>query len=102
MQKLIDNIENRLLILEFIEETKRRLLQGVEITFSYKASMELQDLVLDSDISVSDIEFVLMNLKTEHYYRGIDPSGKNDFNVCAFCVNIGIKNIEIYLNLVLK
>ena len=97
MYRLEDTTENRILIQDFINETKRRLLNRVPITFTHKASLELQDLVLEFDIVPTDIEFALMNLKTENYYRGIDTSRNNDFNVCAFCVEIRESDIEIYL-----
>ena len=97
MYRLEDTTDNRMLVQEFIDETKWRLSNGVAITFTHKASLELQNLVLDLDIAPNDIEFALMNLKTKNYYRGIDPSPSNDFNVCAFCVVIGELDIEIYL-----
>ena len=42
---------------------------------------------------------LIMNLTVENYYRGIDPSGRVDFNVCAFCVdlNSSIRPVQIYL-----
>jgi hypothetical protein len=53
--------------------------------------------LLDFDIDLKDVENAIMNLSTENYYRGIDPSGKADFNVCAFSTSIGEANIQIYL-----
>ena len=76
-----DNIS---IIQEFLKETKERISNGVEITFTAKANLELQDLMLEYDITVSDVEYAILNLSTENYYRGIDTSGKGDFNVCAF------------------
>jgi hypothetical protein len=38
-----------------------------------------------------------MDLTTDNYYRGIDPSGRADFNVCAFCTSVGENTVEIYL-----
>ena len=38
-----------------------------------------------------------MNLTPENYYRGIDPSRKTDFEVCAFYVCLGASNVAIYL-----
>lgn len=53
--------------------------------------------MLEYEISVSDIEYAILNLTTENYYRGIDPSGKGDFNVCAFRTFVGKDELEIYL-----
>lgn len=89
--------ENINLILDFINETRRRISLGVEIIFTRKASSELEDLALEFDLDTSDIESVIFNLTTENYYRGIDPSNSADFNVCAFSVFVGDENIEIYL-----
>jgi len=89
--------ENIAIIQEFLKETKERISNGVEITFTAKANSELQDLMLEYDISVGDIEYAILNLTTENYYRGIDPSGKGDFNVCAFRSFVGKDELEIYL-----
>ncbi len=89
--------DNIIIIQDFLDETKRRISEGVEITFTNKANMELQDLALDFDFDVKDIELAIENLTTENYYRGIDPSGSADFNVCAFSVTIGKVDLEIYL-----
>lgn len=89
--------DNIALVQEFIDETKKRNSDGVDITFTGKASSELEDLVLEFDIDASDIESAIMDLTTENYYRGIDPSVKADFKVCAFCTSIGENNIKIYL-----
>jgi hypothetical protein len=97
MLELPNNAENITLIQNFLDETRRRLIEGVEITFTGKANSELQVLVLDFDIELDDIEEAIENLTTENYYRGIDPSTSSDFNVCAFCTKIGKSNVEIYL-----
>ena len=89
--------ENIAIIQEFLKETKERISNGVEITFTAKANSELQDLMLEDDISVADIEYAILNLTTENYYRGIDPSGKGDFYVCAFRTFVGKDELEIYL-----
>ncbi|NOQ26468.1 MAG: hypothetical protein GQ564_14010 [Bacteroidales bacterium] len=90
----VDNIE---LIQEFINETRERISNGVEITFTGKASSELDDLMLEYDISVDDVENTILNLSPENYYRGIDQSGSADFNVCAFRAFVGKDDVEIYL-----
>lgn len=90
----VDNIE---VIQEFINETRERISYGVDITFTNKASAELEDLMLEYDITVGDIEHSILNLTTENYYKGIDPSGNADFNVCAFRTIVGKDNVEIYL-----
>lgn len=90
----VDNIE---LIQNFINETRKRISNGVTITFTGKASSELEDLMLEYDITADNIEYTILNLSTENYYRGIDVSGSADFNVCAFRAFVGKENIEIYL-----
>lgn len=97
MLELPNTAENITLIQNFLDETRMRLFEGVEITFTGKANSELQKLVLDFDIELDDIEEAIENLTTENYYRGIDPSTTADFNVGAFCTKIGKNNIEIYL-----
>jgi hypothetical protein len=97
MLELPNTAQNITLIQNFLDETRRRLIEGVEITFTGKANLELQVLVLDFDIELDDIEEAIENLTTENYYRGIDPSNSSDFNVCAFCTKIGKSNVEIYL-----
>ncbi|AZA88017.1 hypothetical protein EG349_15025 [Chryseobacterium shandongense] len=97
MNELPYTIDNITLIQDFIDETKRRIGEGIEITFTNKANLELQDLILDYNIEIKDIEIAIENLSPENYYRGIDISGNADFNVCAFCTKIGTDNIEIYL-----
>lgn len=87
-----DNVD---LIQAFLDETRKRISEGVEITFTRKANLELQDLALDFEIEIADIEIAIENLATENYYRGIDPSGSADFNVCAFSTTIGKNNTEI-------
>lgn len=54
-------------------------------------------MALDFDIEIIDIEIAIENLSSKNYYRGIDPSGSADFNVCAFCTAVGKDNVEIYL-----
>jgi len=97
MTELPYTVDNVLLVQEFIDETRRRILDGVTITFTKKASSELEDLVLEMDIDATDIESAIINLSPNNYYRGIDPSGNADFNVCAFCTSVGNDNVEIYL-----
>jgi len=77
----VDNIE---LVQNFINETRTRISNGVTINFTAKASSELEDLMLLYDISADNIEHTILNLSTENYFRGIDPSGSADFEVCAF------------------
>lgn len=97
MIELLNKVDNIQLVQEFIDEAKERISNGVDITFTKKANAELEDLMLEYDISVADIEYTILNLTPENYYRGIDPSGNADFNVCAFRAFIGSDNIEIYL-----
>ena len=97
MLELPNTADNIALVQEFLNQTRKRISEGVEITFTNKANLELQDLVLDFDIEIEDIEEAIENLTTENYYRGIDPSRKSDFEVCAFCTKIGKSNVEIYL-----
>lgn len=47
---------------EFLDQTIKRISDGVEINFTKKASDELQDLMLDFDINVSDVEAAIENL----------------------------------------
>lgn len=97
MTELPYTLENVALIQEFLDETRKRLSEGVEITFTNKANLELQDLALEFDVEIKDIETAIQNLSAENYYRGIDPSGSADFNVCAFCTSVGKEKVEIYL-----
>lgn len=90
----VDNIE---IVQEFLRETKERISNGVEITFTAKANSELQDLMLKYEITVADIEYTILNLIPENYYRGIDPSNSEDFNVCAFRAFVGKDELKIYL-----
>ena len=76
--------ENVALVQEFLDQTRKRISNGVEITFTKKASDELQDLMLDFDINVSDVEAAIENLSPENYFRGIDQS-------------VGKDKLEIYL-----
>lgn len=48
-----------------------------------------RDLALEFDIELADIENAIADLSSENYYRGIDPSGSADFQVCAFCTSVG-------------
>lgn len=97
MIKLPNTIDNIKIIQEFLIETKKRISEGVDITFTRKASSELEEIMLVYDINENDIEYAILNLTPENYYRGVDPSGDADFKVCAFRVFIGNDNIEIYL-----
>jgi hypothetical protein len=97
MTELTNTVDNLAVIQEFIDETKKIISDGVDITFTRKASSELGDLVLEFDIDATDIESAVMDLTTDNYYRGIDPSGRADFNVCAFCTSVGENTVEIYL-----
>ncbi|MCH7523554.1 MAG: hypothetical protein IIC74_00745 [Bacteroidetes bacterium] len=97
MTELPSTIDNIRIIQEFISETRKRISEGVDITFTRKASSELESLMLDYDINEENIEYAILNLTPENYYRGIDPSGGADFSVCAFRVLVGNDNVEIYL-----
>lgn len=97
MLELPNTADNITLIQDFLDETQKRIYEGVTITFTKKANTELLDLALDFEIEIEDIEEAIENLTTENYYRGIDPSGSGDFNVCAFSTKIGKSNVEIYL-----
>jgi hypothetical protein len=90
----VDNVE---IIQEFLKETKERISNGIEITFTAKANSELQDLMLEYEITAEDIEYTILNLTPENYHRGIDPSRGGDFNVCAFRAFVGKDELEIYL-----
>ena len=85
------------LVQDFIDETKRRIHSGVDITFNRKSNTEIQDLMLEFEITTNDIEESILNLSVENYYRGIDLSGRADYNVCAFRNLIGEVRTEIYL-----
>ncbi|RYX87753.1 hypothetical protein EON73_00640 [bacterium] len=102
MKELLYTASNVALIQEFLDETRDRIAGGIEITFTKKANEELGELALDFDIELADIENAIEDLTTENYYRGIDPSGSADFNVCAFCTSVGKDNVEIYLKYGLK
>jgi hypothetical protein len=97
MKELPYTVNNKEIIQSFISETRERISNGVTITFTGKASSELENLMLEYDITADDIEHTILNLTTENYYRGIDPSGSADFNVCAFRTIVGKDNVEIYL-----
>ena len=53
--------------------------------------------MLEFGIKANDIKESILNLSVVDYYRGIDPSGRSDYNVCAFRSLIGEDRIEIYL-----
>ncbi len=89
--------DNVSLVQEFLDETKTRIMNGQDITFSQKASAELEQLALDYNITADDIEHTILNLTVDNYYRGIDPSHGSDFQVCAFRAYTGKDSIEIYL-----
>lgn len=97
MIELLYTIDNVGLIQEFLKETRERISNGIEITFTAKANSELQELMLEYDITVVDIEYAILNLTKDNYYRGIDPSRSCDFNVCAFRAFVGKEELEIYL-----
>lgn len=97
MTELPYTADNIALVQDFINETRKRISEGVDITFTNKASSELEVLAIEFDIELNDIEKAIVNLSTDNYYTGIDPSLKGDFNVCAFCTYIGEDNLQIYL-----
>ena len=84
MKVLPYTVDNKEIVQEFLTETRYRISNGVNITFSAKANLELEDLMLEYNITEGDIEHAILNLSTENYYRGVDPSRKADFDVCAF------------------
>ena len=88
---------NAQLVQDFIDETIKRIYEGTEIKLTGKAQYELEQLSLRYNITINDLEFAIMNLRVEDYFRGIDPSGSTDYNVCAFCTKLGADNIEVYL-----
>lgn len=89
--------ENVDLVQEFLNETNERIADGATLTFNTKSSNELSELALLHDITPSDILDAIQNLTTENYSRGIDPSTRGDFKICAFCTTVGSENIEVYL-----
>lgn len=97
MRTLTYTTFNVAIIQQFINETKIRISDGVTVTFTRKAQNELSALSIDYDITVDDIENAILNLTTEDYFQGIDPSGKADFQVCAFYTEIGVDRVGIYL-----
>jgi hypothetical protein len=97
MIELPYNVENIEIIQEYLKVTKERISNGIDITFTAKTNSELQDLMLEFEITVADIEYTILNLTTENYFRGIDPSNSGDFNVCAFRAFVGKDELEIYL-----
>lgn len=96
MKTLPNTDINKAIVQEFIDETKERISNGAEITFTAKAQSELAELNLEYDITVDDIESAILNLTTDNYYRGVDPSPRSDFEVCAFYTTVGTDNIGIY------
>lgn len=97
MTELPNTAENVNIVQGFLDETKERISQGVEITFTRKAFEELEELTLSFEISQEDIEDAILNLSIEDYYRGVDPSLQSDFEVCAFSTVIGEDKIVVYL-----
>ena len=70
MLELPNTAENITLIQDFLDETRRRIFEGVEITFTSKANSELQDLVLDFEIEIEDIEDI--NKKSGYNKKDIE------------------------------
>jgi len=97
MKKLTPTPFNMALIQSFIDRTKERIGNGTSITLTSKAQNELGELNINNGITVDDIENAILNLTTDDYHRGIDPSSQSDFEVCAFRAVIGQASIEIYL-----
>jgi len=85
------------IIQEFLTKTKRRISNGADLIFTGKAQSELIELNLDYNITTDNIENAILNLTTEDYFRGIDPSGQADYEICAFYARVGEENIGIYL-----
>ncbi len=56
MNELPYTADNVKVIQYFLKETKERISNGVEITYTAKANSELQDLMLEYEITISDIE----------------------------------------------
>jgi hypothetical protein len=46
---------NLALIENFLDETRKRISEGVDITFTNKANIEIQDLFLNFEIEIVDI-----------------------------------------------
>jgi hypothetical protein len=97
MTELPNTATNVQLVQDFIDETRARIMRGVDITFTGKASAELKHLAIDHGITRRHIENAILNLSPQPYYRGIDPSTTADFEVCAFRSTVGNDSIEIYL-----
>jgi hypothetical protein len=97
MTELPNTKESKELVQEFIDKTKEMINDGAELIISRKAQNELQDLMLDFDIEFEDIEDAILNLSPDNYYRGIDLTGRADYDICAFRCFIGESNTEIYL-----
>jgi len=88
---------NKKIIQDFIDETRQRINNGLHVTFTNKAQSELKELNFYHDVTPEDVENAILNLTVEDYFRGIDPSRKADFEVCAFYAEIGADEIGIYL-----
>ena len=89
--------ENVALVQEFLDQTRKIISNGVEITFTKKASDELQDLMLDFDIDVSDVEAAIENLSLEKYFRGIDQSGGKDKLEIYLKYGVQVAGLQILL-----
>ena len=97
MIELPYTVDNKKLVQDFIDETRKRISDGVEIKFVGRAIKDLEDLQLQYDITADDIEYAILNLTPENYYRGIDPSHQGDYDLCAFRTFVGKDKVEIYL-----
>jgi hypothetical protein len=97
MTELPYTTDNVQIVQDFIQESRTRLMNGLDITFTGKASQELKELAINHSITKVDIENAILNLTVNDYYRGIDPSNTADYNVCAFKSSVGKDRIEIYL-----
>lgn len=97
MTELPNTSVNRQLIKDFIIESKNRISNGQDLTFTNKATRELENLTLEHDITEDDIQDAILNLNVRDYYRGVNLSGAADYDVCAFRVLIGEDDVEIYL-----
>jgi hypothetical protein len=82
----------------FLDETRNRMMNGQELIFQKRSVEQLELLSLDFGITRNDVYTAILNLKTDDYYRGIDPSdGNGDFDVCTFSTCVGKKSTKIYL-----
>ena len=66
MIELPNTSSNVALVQDFIDETRKRIANGVEITFTYKANQELQELMLQFEIEINDIESAIENLTPDN------------------------------------